>query len=495
MSTVHTVYLHGLTGHLMTVAATVTNGPRPTFTLIGETSCDYRDLRDRVHAALNNSGLPNRNDCVEVHLSTTDSQPPAAAVAVAVLAATTGVARRRLASTAVLGELGLDGSVRPTLGTLPAVQAARTLGIRRVIVPASALSQATLVDGIEVLGARWLTEIASWLRGNDTSLRRQTARPVPTAEDLLPPTRALSNPVRHAVEVAAAGGHHLLLEALDSTSTLLAARWLHHLLPDLTRPRQLEAAAIRSLTGQCEDGAVLVRTPPMVTVHHGDSIGSLVGGAAPGAISRAHRGLLVTPELDRFTDSALDSLRAALLHRTILLVSDGHHLRYPAHLQLFATCLRRSSGPQSRLAPALLDALDIRLRPDTAVTIRLPCADETTEVERMLAHTRARVATARKRAAARWRDAAPSTDTDDMANASVPVKVLHTVTLSADANGPLRRARQAGALSRHGVDTVLRLAWTVADLDGTDRPTRHHVEQALRLRQASTTRPPEPHDP
>ncbi|WP_304413679.1 magnesium chelatase domain-containing protein, partial [Kutzneria sp. 744] len=158
MFSVHTVSLHGLTGHLLTVTVTVTvtatavDGP-PVITLTGATRYDARDLRDRVHAALANAGHRNRHN-VEVNVAPASTTPPPdAAVAAAVLAATIGADLRRLADTAVLGDVGLDGRLRPTRGVLPAVQAAAELGIRRVIVPAADLDQAALVDQVDVLGA------------------------------------------------------------------------------------------------------------------------------------------------------------------------------------------------------------------------------------------------------------------------------------------------------------------------------------------------------
>ncbi|XVV02680.1 ATP-binding protein [Actinosynnema sp. CA-248983] len=491
MVTVHTVFLHGLTGHLLTLTAILADGPRPSLTLIGGHRRDGDELRDRVRAALTNSTRARRDHCVEVHLDPAESEPDAAAVAVAVLAATTRIPARRLAGTAVLGELGPDGSLRPTPGILPAVQAARAHGIRRAIVPAAAVAQAAVVDDINVFGANSLAEVADWLRGDDTALRRPGRPTTPVSDDLLPPTRTLAAPLAGAIEVAAAGGHHLLIDALDSGGTLLSARWLHHLLPDLTPAQQLEVAAIRSLTGPREDGAVLVSTPPMVTVHHSGSTGSLIGGALPGAVSRAHHGLLVAPELDQFTDAALSPLRAALVHRVVRLALGGLPLRYPAGFQLLATCARTPGSRRPRLPLELLDALDMRLALATPhpVTVRNPGSGEAHQVDRALARARARVRTARARAADRWREAGT---TRDVTNTAVPADVLRTLTLPTQVTAPLRRAREAGALSRHGFDTILRLAWTAADLDGTDRPERHHVEQALALRQTTATRPVEP---
>lgn len=491
MPTVHTIALHGLTGPLLTLTAALADGPRPTLDLIGRPRSDGGELRDRIRAALVNSTPKGRDHCVEVHIEPAGSEPDAAAVAVAVLAAESRVAQQRLAGTAVLGDLGLDGGFLPVRGILPAVQAARAHGIRRVIVPHTALAQAALVEDIDVLGATSLSEVAGWLAGDDTALRRPGAPVTPASDDLLPPTRVLTAALSRAIEIAAAGGHHVLVEGADSAGTLLLARWLHHLLPDLSRRQQVEVAAIRSVIGSREDDAVLVSTPPLVTVRHSGSTASLIGSALPGAVSRAHHGLLVALELDQFTAATLTQLRTTLLHRAVVLALGGRPLSYPAGCQLFATSIPTPGRLRPTLPPPLLDALDIRLTLDTnpAAVIRHPGTGEFDTVGRALAHARARVATARLHAADRWREVSPPDHTRETTNAAVPADVLHSLTMTTDVTAPLRRAREAGALSAHGVEAVLRLAWTAADLDGTDRPERHHVEQALTLRQATSTRP------
>lgn len=488
MITVHTVSLHGLTGQVSTVTATAVEGT-PAIVLIGGSGRAGGGLHERVHAALANSGRIDRHHRVEVHPGPAESAPPeAAAVAVAALAAAVDAPARRLAGTAVLGEVGLDGSLRPTRGVLPAVQAVRAHGLHRVIVPADSLGQAVLVDGVDVLGARTLTEIADWLCGDDSALPPPGVPAGFVAEDPRPPGRALTDPVLRAVEVAAAGGHHLLLDADDSAGTVLVAHWLHQLLPDLTPSQQLEVAAMRSLTGPPGDGAILTTTPPMVTAHYSSSPAALAGGALPGGVSRAHHGVLVACELDQFTPAALDALRWALLNREVVLAHGDHALRYPADLQLFATCIR-TLGRQPRLATALLDAIDIRLRLTSSRAVMRPSGtDNPQRLGRVHAQARARVLRARARAATRWSQGAPDIDTG-FTNATVPDDVLHSRPVPTAVDAPLHHALRTRALSHRGADAVLRLAWTVADLDGPTPPARRHVEQALALREAIAARP------
>lgn len=483
MSTVHTVSLTGLIGHVSTFTATAVVD-RPAITFIGSGHCHFeRELRDRVHAALANSGRPHRNHSVEVDLGS-ESAPSAAAVAVAILAATADIPARRLAATAVLGEVALDGGMRATLGVLPAVQAAHAHGLRRVIVPATVLNQAALVDGIDVLGAHSLTEIADWLRGNDTALHTFVPATSPVTDGQSPPKRALAAPVLSTVEVAAAGGHHLLLDAVHSTGTFLAAQWLHHLLPDLTVAQQYEIAAIRSLTGTLRD-PVLNSAAPLVNAHSANSLASLVGGAAPGAVSQAHHGVLVACDLGDFSGAALASLNHALLHRDVTLAHGRRSLCYPAGFQLFATSIRTSGTQRTLRAMPLLDSIDIRLTLTTAaaVTSRRPDADEPDQLHRLLARARTRVGQARARAAARWSEATGTAHSGhDVTNALVPHEVLHALPGTAAATIYLDRLPDADTLSPHGRDVVVRLAWTIADLSHAVAPDRGHVEQALALR-------------
>ncbi|MDT7785194.1 MAG: magnesium chelatase family protein [Pseudonocardiales bacterium] len=484
MITVNTVALHGLTGHMISLVATAAPGEeRITFTGDG----DPTTLLLRVLAALDGAGERSRHRQVEVRLDPiTAGWPDAAAVAVAMLAAADDVPPQRLAGTAVLGEVGLDGGLRPVRGTVPAVQAARAHGIRRIIVPAAAAREASLVDGVDVLAGRDLAEVAAWLRGDDDALRRP--RPVvgPVADDLRPLARMLSDEALDIVEIAAAGGHHLLLDIADSAGSRLAADWLHRLLPDLTPAQQFDVAAVHSLTGPHVAGVRMSRTPPMVNAHPSRSLASLIGGAAPGTASEAHHGLLVTRALDQFSTTERDALRLMMRQREVQVVRNGRTTRYPAAFQLFATHAPRSGVHASRLSPALIDAFDITYSLSTFLSA--PDRDRGCWT-RVLSTRRARVAMARLRSAARWTSVTGPTCRDNAAtNAAVPVGVLRAIPLPAETTDPMQYAQEVGALSARGADAVLRLAWTLADLAGAKVPTHRHVRRALSLRSGTSVR-------
>ncbi|MGW4528853.1 ATP-binding protein [Amycolatopsis sp. NPDC004378] len=481
MPTVSTVALHGLTGHPLTITATVVDGP-PGIVLAGPHRRDDPELRDRMHAALANSGQPNRDYRVVVHVDETASAPPpAAASAVAAFIATASLAEdmpnaeQRMTGTAVLGEVGLDGSLRPTRGTLPAVQAARAHGLRRVIVPAAALGEAALVDRLDVLGAHTLADIADWLRGDNTALHRPSTPIEPVLARQPAPMTALTPAALRAVTIAAAGGHHLLADVCTDAGTMAIASWLHALLPDLTPDQQLEQAAIQSLIGPREDGALLVSTPPMVITHHSEPQATLLGGHAPGRVSQAHHGVLFT-ELNEFSARAQDALRAVLLERAIRINQAGRLHRYPAAFQLLATCIRATGSRRWRLSLALRDLFDIQITADHTMISADPRAHDSAGVARLLTRTRAQVAAARVRAADRW-SLGPT-----VTNALVSHDMLHMDAGTAIAADHVRRAQHASGLTRRG-DLAVRLAWTLADLDGADYPGRDHVEQALALRQ------------
>jgi magnesium chelatase family protein len=480
MSIVSTVSLDGLTGTVLALTATVVDGP-PGFTLAG---VDNRELRDRVYAALSNSRTPHagHRSHVQVRLDPSSAHPDAAAVAVAVLAAQLNTASARLARTAVLGEVGLDGSLRPSRGALPAVRIAREHGIRRVIVPLGNLTEAGLAEDVMVLGAHSLTDISGWLRGDDTALQLPRDPPEPRTDQRLSPLRALTTSALLAVRAAAAGGHHLLLDVTDTAATLVTARWLHALLPALTPAQRLELAEIRSLAQPHDNGALMTSAPPMVRTHFSHTAATLLGTDIPGEVSLAHHGLLVADELDQFDPTTHEALRTALRNREVALARGSYPLRYPAGFQLFATSVRAPHQRRPRLPLALLDTIDIRLRTDavsSTVTVD-PRYDKNEEIAQVLTTARAEVTAARARTAARWSQATVRGDDQAHINATVPDHALDTTPGSLQAI--VREAINTGGLSRTGGDTILRLAWTLADLDGTDEPHPGHVEQAIILR-------------
>lgn len=492
------VALVGLTGHVVDVESHLATS-LPAFTLVGLPDASLAEARDRVRAAVTSTGLswPNRRITVNLSPATLPKTGSSfdLAVAVATLAGAGLVEPASVAGWVHLGELGLDGRLRPVRGVLPAVAAAVAAGHPRVVVPRGNAAEAALVPGAQVLAADSLAQVAVH-HGADIEVpdveavgdvvTPAPARAVPDLADVLGQVEA-----RHGLEVAAAGGHHLLMVGPPGAGkTMLAAR-LPGLLPDLSEDDAVEVTAVHSVAGTFDPGEGLVRRPPFEDPHHTATPASIVGGGSglprPGAASRAHRGVLFLDEAPEFTSAVLQTLRQPLEHGELVLHRAAGTARYPARFQLVLAAnpcpcghatgkgLACTCRPEQRrryfgkLSGPLLDRVDLQLEVP-AVRAGEPPGDATATVA-------ARVRAARDAQHARWRGTGWRT------NAEVPGRQVQT-RLGADRRllTDLERAVDRGTLSLRGVDRVLRVAWTVADLDGRSAPCRQDVAHALVLR-------------
>jgi magnesium chelatase family protein len=511
-ATAHTVSLHGALGHLIDVQADVSAGMVGT-TLVGRPDTSLHEARDRCRMAVVNSGgqWPSTRR-VTVLLSPADLIKRGThfdlAIALAVLAACGDVPQAALTDTLVIGELTLTGGLRSVTGVLPMVMAASARGFGRVIVPEPQAQEAAMVPGMAVLGMRSLAQVVAELKGELVP----DAPPVaPTSGSHLIAWRGADRleehdladlegvpDVKFALEVAAAGGHHLLLSGPKGAGKTSVAERLPGLLPDLSPEEALELTAIHSLAGALEPGDGLIVRPPFFAPHHDATKAGLLGGGSgrvrPGEISRAHCGVLFLDEFPLFRSDVIDALRQPLESGEVTIARGEESATYPARGMVVMACNPCPCGGyaagvggnrcrcpelsrrhyQRRITGPIQDRIDI------VRNVFPPMSgggDDPTERRDSSLEVRARVTAARERQRQRfagrsWR-----------LNSQIPSSALvNEWPLPDSARRLLDKKLYDGHLSRRGAVRVHRLAWTVADVRGGGGPDDQDVETALQLR-------------
>jgi magnesium chelatase family protein len=531
------VAIVGMTGHVIDVEADIALG-LPAFTLVGLPDASLTESRDRVRAACANSGHPLPQRRITVNLSPA-ALPKAGsgfdlAIAVALLTAQGVLSGPGVQKYVHMGELGLNGRVRPVRGVLPATLAAVRSGCPDVVVPLANEAEARLVPGATVYPMETLADLIR-LHGGEPGRRWAELEPAallnvlpegkvspglvrsksPGPGDLLvgsphvvaPRPPGLPGPqpdladvvgqkeARRALEVAAAGGHHLLLMGPPGTGKTLLASRLPGLLPDLDDEEAVEVTALHSVAGTLDPAIGLIRRPPFQNPHHTCTIVSMVGGGSglphPGAASLAHRGILFLDEAGEFGSQVLDSLRQPLEQGDLVIHRANGTARFPARFLLvlasnpcpcgFAVgnglnCVCSPNARRrylSRLSGPLLDRVDLQV--DVPPVSRADMAGE----ERAESSAAVAVRVKQARAVAQER----LEGTSWTCNGEVSGSYLRTrLRLPAAVTQDVDRALDHGRLSIRGHDRVIRVSWTIADLAGRSRPDRDDVSGALSLR-------------
>jgi magnesium chelatase family protein len=481
----------------------------PVFTMVGLPDTSVRESRDRVRTAIRNSGFDFPGHRITVNLAPADIRKAGASydlpIALGILAATGVIETRHIDGIVLLGELSLDGSIQPIRGVLPVAVAARREGKVAILLPRANAAEAGVVEGLKVLAVDSLVEAVEALNGGlvastSVSATVPTTRstvPVRTVDDREPDFADVIGQglAKRAVEIAAAGGHNILLIGAPGGGKTMLARRLGGVLPPLLFDEALDCTSVHSVAGTLPPGTALMHCRPFRAPHHTISEVAMVGGGSvprPGEISLAHNGVLFLDELPEFDRRVLEALRQPLEEGRVTVARAARTSVFPARFILVAAMnpcpcgflgdrrrMCRCSEPQiqryeSKISGPLRDRIDL--------VVEMPAVGSSLRNHRSDAHDTS--ASVRKRVLeCRARQRARFGETSSRVNSQLEGTDLNDhCRLNGDATALLQNAIERFCLSSRGCDRVLRVSRTIADLSGEASIYAEHVAEALQYR-------------